>query len=153
MFSWFKKVLKEWSESEPNHIDVCRKSIDGTPLTVLITPKGLFSHGGWRIESTPESQRGSLLLFSIERDLGKYLEYAIDSLNGKYNNLFTLESLEKISIVVETAIKKKGYTAFSHNGKPYMEFVDYSLDPRDIKKLKQALINYNFNKLSTKQKS
>lgn len=151
MLKWLKKWFKDWLNDEPR-VDVINRAIDGTPLTVFITPRGMFSRG-WRIENTSESIKGSMYIMGIQMDFGKHQDKAIDALEGRLDNLFTLEALERISITVEAAIKAKGYRAFKHNGKPHMEFVSYSLDPRDVKKLQQALTEYNFRKLSTKKKS
>lgn len=144
-------MFTDWLLQEP-YVDIITKSKDGTALTQLITPRG-FGNGGWRIETTAEGQWGSVIIFGIERDLGKYKDKAIEALEGKLDNIFDQNHLDKIALIVEVAVKRKGYTAFKHNGKPHMEFVKYSLDPRDVKRLKQALVEYNFLKDTTKQKS
>lgn len=145
------QMFTSWVLQEP-YVDIITKSKDGTPLTQLITPRG-FGNGGWRIETTAEGQWGSVLVFGIERDLGKYKRKAIEALEGNYDNMLTESDIDKIALIVEVAIKRKGYRAFTHNGKKHMEFVDYSLDPKDVTRLKQALAEYNFIKLTTKQKS
>lgn len=151
MFKALRKMFTDWLLQEP-YVDVITKSKDGTPLAQLITPRS-FGNGGWRIEATTEGQWGSVIIFGIERDLGKYKEKAVEALEGKLDNIFDQNSLDKIAIIVAAAVKRKGYTAFKHNGNPNMEFVECSLDPRDVKRLKQALVEYNFLKDITKQKS
>lgn len=150
MFKRLKKWFYDWATNEP-YVDNVKLSIDGTPLVQLITPRGSFS--GWSIKPTDEGCLGSVIQFGIERDFGANIEYAIDALEGRLNNLFTDITLAKIALITEAVVKRKGYTAFKHNGKPYMEFVKFSLDPKDVKRLKQALIEYNFLKDTTKQKS
>ncbi|XAG95784.1 hypothetical protein U7154_000017 [Kononvirus KKP3711] len=151
MFKALRKMFTDWLLQEP-YVDTITKSKDGTTLTQLITPRA-FGSGSWRIETTAEGQWGSVIIFGIERDLGKYKDKAVEALEGRLDNIFNQDSLDKIAIIVEAAVKRKGYTAFKHNGKPHMEFVKYSLDPRDVKRLKQALVEYNFLKDTTKKKS
>ncbi len=151
MFKWLRKRFNDWLLQEP-YIDVISRSINGTPLTQLVTPRSLTG-GGWRIEATPECQKGAVIKFAIQSDIGSNLSYAVDALEGKLDNLFCQNDLDMIASKIETVVQKKGYRAFKHNGKPHMEFVDYSLDPRDLKKLKQALVDYNFRMDTTKQKS
>lgn len=151
MFKALRKMFTDWLLQEP-YVDIITKSKDGTALTQLITPRG-FDNSSWRIEATTEGQWGSVVIFGIERDLGKHKDKAIDALEGRLDNIFNQNSLDKIALIVEAAVKRKGYTAFKHNGKLHMEFVNYSLDPKDVKRLKQALVEYNFLKDTTKQKS
>lgn len=151
MFKALRKMFTDWLLQEP-YVDIITKSKDGTALTQLITPRG-FGNGGWKIETTAEGQYSSLVYFGIQQDLGKHKDKAIDALEGRLDNIFNQDSLDKIALIVEAAVKRKGYTAFKHNGKPHMEFVNYSLDPKDVKRLKQALVEYNFLKDTTKQKS
>lgn len=150
MFKALRKMFTDWLLQEP-YVDVITKSKDGTPLTQLISPRS-FGNGGWRIETTTEGQWSSVIIFGIERDIGKYKEKAVEALEGKLDNIFDQNSLDKIAVIVAAAVKRKGYTAFKHNGKPNMEFVECSLDPGDAKRLKQALVEYNFLKDTTKQK-
>lgn len=118
MFKRLKKWFYDWANNEPR-VDSVTVSIDGTPLVQLITPRGSFN--GWRMETTEEGRVGSLIQFSIERDFGTHIEYAIDALEGRLNNIFTEETLAKVALITEATVKHKGYTAFKHNGKPHME--------------------------------
>lgn len=151
MIKWFKKKFIAWVNQEP-YIDVIRSSVDGTPLTQLVTPR-MFDTSGWRIETTDKGKSASVLKFAIDMDLGKHLEQLIKALSGDFNDRFTREDIDHLAYIAQKAVDTKGYRAFKHNGKTHMEFVNYSLDPRDITKLRQAIIHYNFVKLSTKQKS
>lgn len=151
MFEALSKMFTEWVKQEP-YVDTIRKSKDGTALTQLITPRR-FAVGGWKIATTSEGMKGSLIKFAIEQDLGKYKDKAIEALEGKLDNVLEQSSIDKIAIIVEVAVKRKSYKAFRHNGKSYMEFVDCSLEHTDIERLNQALVKYNLLKDTTNKKS
>lgn len=146
MFNKLLNYLKDRYFNTDPYEDSIQTSINGTPLVVLVTPKP-FSYQRAYIKTTETGLQSSKLFFGIQMDFGKYLSVTIEALEGRHNSIFSHDDLKKILDISEKVLKTGEYSVFKHNGKPHMELVKYSLDPRGITKLRQAVQTYHFNLL------